>query len=291
MEVGERDPVSGQLTTGHECNGITELYTPVPSIVFFFLFLTTLFAIGYWILMPAWPLGWTYTKGVLGIDQKTVVAEQLQAAGAEQSAWMSRIDSMDYAAIQADPGLMKIVHEAGATLFGDNCAACHGTGGTGGKGFPDLTAGAWLWGGEPETIAETLRVGINTPHDETRVSQMLAFGKDGILDRAKISDAVSYVQSLGASAEPGDAEAITRGSEVFAGNCAACHGEDAKGKRDVGAPNLTDTAWIYGGDRQSITSTVYSGHQGLMPTWEQRLTVTQRKILTLYVLALSGQKQ
>jgi ring-1,2-phenylacetyl-CoA epoxidase subunit PaaA len=92
---------------------------------------------------------------------------------------------------------MKIVQEAGTTLFGDNCAVCHGTGGTGGKGFPDLTTGAWLWGGEPETIAETLRVGINAPHEETRVSQMLSFGRDGILARDQIDDVVGYVQSLG----------------------------------------------------------------------------------------------
>jgi cytochrome c oxidase cbb3-type subunit III len=292
MDVGDRDPVTGQLTTGHEWNGITELYTPVPRIVFFFLFVTILFSIVYWVLMPAWPLGWTYTKGILGFDQKAVVQSQLAEAGAEQSAWTSRIDGMDYAAIQADPELMKIVHEAGATLFGDNCAVCHGTGGTGGKGFPDLTAGAWLWGGEPEAIAETLRVGINAPHEETRVSQMLSFGRDGILARDQIDDVVGYVQSLGPSAAAAhDEEALARGAEVFAGNCAACHGEDAKGNRDLGAPNLTDTSWIYGGDRQSITSTVYSGHQGLMPSWEQRLTPTQRKILTLYVLGLSGETQ
>ncbi len=292
MEVGDRDPVTGQLTTGHEWNGITELYTPVPRIVFFFLFVTILFSIVYWILMPAWPLGWTYTKGILGIDQKAVLETQLQEAGAERAAWASKIDSMDYAAIQADPALMKIVREAGATLFGDNCAVCHGTRGTGGKGFPDLTAGAWLWGGEPEVIAETLRVGINAPHEETRVSQMMAFGRDGMLTRDQIGDVVGYVQSLGPMAEAAhDAEATARGAEVFATNCAACHGDDAKGNVELGAPNLTDASWIYGGDVQSITSTIYSGHQGLMPSWEQRLTPTQRKILTLYVLALAGHGQ
>ena len=98
---------------------------------------------------------------------------------------------MDFAAIKADPALMQTVRDAGSTLFGDNCAACHGTRGTGGKGFPNLTAGAWLWGGDPETVAETLRVGINSTHDETRVSQMLAFGRDGILERAQIDDVVA----------------------------------------------------------------------------------------------------
>ena len=196
---------------------------------------------------------------------------------------------MDFVAIKADPALMQTVREAGSTLFGDNCAVCHGTRGTGGKGFPDLAAAAWLWGGDPETVAETLRVGINSTHDETRVSQMLAFGRDGMLERAQIDDVLAYVQSLGgtiSTTEPAP-ESIARGREVFVANCVACHGEDAKGMRDLGAPDLTDATWIYGGDRQSIYSAIYSGHQGHMPHWEERLSTTQRKILALYVLSLS----
>jgi cytochrome c oxidase cbb3-type subunit 3 len=293
MEVGERDAVTGRMTTGHEWNGIKELDTPIPRVVIFFLVATTLYSIGYWILMPAWPLGWTYTKGLLGIDQRTRVERQIDQATAERSPWASQIEQKDFATIQADPALMEIVREAGATLFGDNCAVCHGTRGTGGKGFPDLTAGAWLWGGDPETIAETIRLGINSAHDETRVSQMLAFGRDGILDRPQIEDVVAYVQSLGGSAEttPAAPESVARGREVFAANCVACHGEDAKGNRDLGAPDLTDANWIYGGSRQSIQSAVYSGHQGHMPHWEERLSAVDRKILTLYVLSLSGQPQ
>jgi cytochrome c oxidase cbb3-type subunit 3 len=289
MEVGERDPVTGQLTTGHEWNGIKELYTPVPRVVIFFLVVTTLFAVGYWILMPAWPLGRTYTKGLLGLDQKTTVERQVEEATADRSIWTKRIDQMDFAAIKADPALMETVREAGSTLFGDNCAVCHGTRGTGGKGFPDLTAAAWLWGGDPETVAETLRVGINSTHDEARVSQMLAFGRDGTLSLPQIDDVLAYVQSLGGSSDTTAAstEAVVRGKEVFVQNCVACHGDDARGKRDMGAPDLTDASWIYGGSRQSIHTTIYAGRQGQMPSWEQRLSTTQRKILTLYVLSLS----
>ena len=289
MEVGERDPVTGQLTTGHEWNGIKELYTPVPRVVIFFLVVTTLFAVGYWILMPAWPLGRTYTKGLLGLDQKTTVERQVEEATADRSIWTKRIDQMDFAAIKADPALMETVREAGSTLFGDNCAVCHGTRGTGGKGFPDLTAAAWLWGGDPETVAETLRVGINSTHDEARVSQMLAFGRDGTLSLPQIDDVLAYVQSLGGSNDTTAAstEAVVRGKEVFVQNCVACHGDDARGKRDMGAPDLTDASWIYDGSRQSIHTTIYAGRQGQMPSWEQRLSTTQRKILTLYVLSLS----
>lgn len=289
MEVGERDPVTGQLTTGHEWNGIKELYTPVPRVVIFFLVATTLFAVVYWVLMPAWPLGATYTKGLLGVDQKASVERQVEQAAAERSAWADRIDSMDFAAIQSDPAMMKIVLESGSTLFGDNCAACHGTAAQGGPGYPSLAAKAWLWGGDPETIAETLRVGINSTSEETRVSQMLAFGRDGMLDSKQVADVVAYVRSLGGSSDGVEAshESLAAGREVFAANCVACHGEDAKGSRDLGAPDLTDATWIYGGDVQSIQTSIYSGRQGHMPHWEQRLSATDRKILALYVLSLS----
>jgi cytochrome c oxidase cbb3-type subunit III len=287
MDVGERDPVTGRTTTGHDWNGIKELNTPIPRVVLFFLAVTILFALVCWILLPAWPLGRTYTKGLLGLDQKTTVEAQLRAATVEHAAWTRRIDQMDYAAIQADPALMKTVGEAGNVLFKDNCAACHGAEGAGGPGFPNLGARTWLWGGEPETIAETLRIGINSTHPKTRISQMTPFAA-GALNRDQILDVVAYVQSLGGAAEPtrADPAGIARGAAVFAANCVSCHGPDARGKHESGAPNLRDRVWIYGGDLQSIYTTVSSGRQGHMPTWEDRLSATQRKILTLYVLSL-----
>jgi cytochrome c oxidase cbb3-type subunit III len=288
MEIGERDPVTGQVTTGHEWNGIKELYTPIPRIVFFFLATTILFAVCYWVLMPAWPLGNTYTKGLLGIDQKTSVDRLVKDATLERSAWTQKIDQMDFAAIQADPSMMKIVEESGHTLFGDNCAVCHGTKATGGPGFPNLTAGIWLWGGDPETVFETLRVGINSTHPDTRTSQMLAFGRDGVIESKQLADVVTYVRSLSGTTDGphADPQSIAAGQDVFKKNCIACHGDDAKGKHDLGAPDLTDSNWIYGGDLQSVNETVYGGRQGTMPSWQQRLSPTQRKILALYVLSL-----
>ena len=168
MAVDERDPHTGYMTTGHEWNGIKELNTPVPRAVYFFLIVTALFAFVYWVLMPAWPLGLTYTKGLLGIDQRTTVTESLK-----QAALRTRgLDAADrerraIRPIQADPSLMTIVRQTGRTLFGDNCAACHGFNAKGGKGFPNLTTASWLWGGDPETIAETIRVGINSTHPKT----------------------------------------------------------------------------------------------------------------------------
>ncbi|HMR30277.1 MAG TPA: cytochrome-c oxidase, cbb3-type subunit III [Geminicoccaceae bacterium] len=286
MAVEERDPHTGYMTTGHEWNGIKELNTPVPRPVYFFLIVTTAFAVVYWLLMPAWPLGVTYTRGLLGIDQRRSVAEALDEAAAERAVWTQRIESADFAEIQADPQLTAIVRQTGRTLFGDNCSVCHGTHATGGPGFPDLTSGSWLWGGEPEAIAETLRVGINATHPDTRTGQMLAFGKDGILPRADVEKVVTYVLSLSDPSIGATPEQLDAGREVFLANCASCHGEDGKGMTDTGAPNLTDRFWIYGGDRQSIFTTVYGGRQGHMPSWEGRLSPLDRKILALYVLDL-----
>ena len=168
MAVDERDPYTGYMTTGHEWNGIKELNTPVPRPVYFFLIVTALFAVVYWVLMPAWPLGVTYTKGLLGIDQRNIVAESLKQAALERGVWTKRIEAESFKDIQADPRLMERVRQTGRTLFGDNCAACHGSNAQGGKGFPNLTTASWLWGGDPESIAETIRVGINSAHPQSQ---------------------------------------------------------------------------------------------------------------------------
>ncbi|HKP25818.1 MAG TPA: cytochrome-c oxidase, cbb3-type subunit III [Dongiaceae bacterium] len=290
MSVEERDPHSGYLTTGHEWNGIKELNTPVPRAVWFFLILTALFAVGYWILMPTWPLGVTYTKGLLGIDQRVIVSDSLKEAALDRAALVDRIASAEDAAVQGDPQLMAFVRHTGRTLFGDNCAACHGRNAQGGKGFPNLTTGSWLWGGDPATIAETIRVGINSAHPDSRVAQMLAFGRDGMLPREDIDKVVAYVRSLSAAPDA-PAEPIADGKEIYAANCASCHGDEGKGKTDVGAPNLTDQSWIYGGDLQSIFDTVWHGRQGHMPTWEARLSAVDRRILALYLVDLRSAGQ
>jgi len=292
MAHEKRDPVTGRMTTGHEWNGIEELDTPVPRVVLFFLAATTLFAIGYWLLMPAWPLGWTYTKGLLGIDQREVVIRQVEEASAGRAAWTDKITALGFQEIAGDDDLMRHVRETGRVLFADNCAVCHGVKGTGGPGFPNLTAGSWLWGGDPETIAETLRVGINSTNDDTRVSQMMAFGRDGILEREAVRNVAAFVRSLsGQQLDDSEKSRIDAGKDVFIANCVACHGENGKGNREVGAPDLTDAYWIYGGDRQSVYSTIYSGRQGHMPHWANRLSPLDIKLIALYVGTLGRDGQ
>ncbi|GEP55300.1 cytochrome-c oxidase, cbb3-type subunit III [Reyranella soli] len=282
----ERDPKTGWLTTGHEWNGLTELNTPLPRLVSLFLALAVLFSVGCWVLMPAWPVGTTYTKGLLGLDDRTELTESVKQATTDRTTWTDQIATRSFAEIEAEPRVMTAVRQTGPVLFGDNCAACHGRDAKGGKGFPDLRTTSWLWGGSPEAIAETIRVGINSAHPESRNSQMPAFGRDQILQRTDIENVVAYVLSLSDPKEKpvvGNAEA---GKAVFTANCVVCHGSEAKGTADVGAPNLTDSFWMYGGDGTSIYNTVWGGRQGHMPTWESRLSPVDRKILALYLVDL-----
>lgn len=289
MGTEKRDPVTGRMTTGHDWNGIQELDTPIPRIVLFFLAATTLFAIVYWVLMPAWPLGVTYTKGLLGIDQRQIVTQQVNDATAARATWTDRIANASFDEIASDDTLMHHVRETGRTLFTDNCAVCHGTSGTGGPGFPSLAAGAWLWGGDAATIAETIRVGINSSHPETRASQMMAFGQSGMLDRKAILDVAAYVRSLsGQTLSEAEQARVAAGEAVFAENCAACHGPDGGGTHEMGVPSLADANWIYGGDAQSVYASIYGGRQGHMPHWEGRLSPLDIKLLALYVGTLGG---
>jgi cytochrome c oxidase cbb3-type subunit III len=292
MAEVERDPVSGRDTTGHEWNGIKELDTPVPRGVLIFLIVTHLWALVWWFLVPAWPLGTTYTRGLLGIDQRTTVEARVVEGQQERAAWTARLETEAYDAVLADESLMQTVRATGRQLFGDNCAACHGRDGKGRANYPDLTDDDWLWGGGPELIEQTLRYGINTRHPDTRIAQMPAFGRDEMLDRNQVRSVAAYVYSLThpdySTAE--NLERIEAGREVFVTTCAACHGENAQGSGEVGAPNLTDSRWVYGGDLDAIIASVHGGRQGHMPTWDERLTTAEIRTLALYVHDLGTQQ-
>tara|TARA_R110002033_G_scaffold50832_1_gene97957 strand:- start:658 stop:1536 length:879 start_codon:yes stop_codon:yes gene_type:complete len=290
MSVKERDPLTGHETTGHEWNGITELNTRVPRAVWFFIAVTHIWALVYWVLMPAWPFVTTYTKGLLGYDDRERIEQQVLTADAEQAEWTRALATLPVEEIRQDAVLMARVEQTAPALYGDSCAACHGSDAAGGPGFPSLVDGAWLWGGDAGTIMETLRVGINAPHPESRWAQMLAFGETGILTRPQIRTVVDYVQSLSGLDTEAAPDRLAEGETIFAENCASCHGENAKGIQELGAPNLTDDFWIYGGDDASMFTTINLGRQGWMPAWEDRLTVAERMALTLYIQDLGAEQ-
>jgi cytochrome c oxidase cbb3-type subunit 3 len=286
MSKPERDPYTGLMTTEHEWNGIKELRTPVPKTVWFFLILSTIAAVILWILYPAWPLWNDYTKGVLGVDQHQSVQTALEQASAERAPWENVILNENFATLQKDASTMEIVRQNGARLFTDNCSVCHGAEGLGGHGFPNLVDTQWLWGGDADTVMETITVGINSEHDDTRFSQMMPFGDSGLLTDSEQHAVATYVLSLSGTENTGgaDPEELKVGQNIFATQCATCHGDDGRGTHSVGAPNLTDAFWIYGGDRKSISTTIRTGRMGVMPSWENRLSEVDRKTLTLYVL-------
>lgn len=294
MSVEKRDKYTGYLTTGHEWNGITELNTRVPRFLLFCLAITLLFSVGYWYLMPAWPGKEDYTRGRLGVDQRAIVEQQLKLATAEQTLWSNRFLSTPINEVSADPEFQKIVDYSGPALYSDNCAMCHGQQGKGGPGFPRLNDHAWLWGGTPEDILKTLQVGINVGGSNSRVAQMPAFGAGNLLDAESLNNVSVYIrslsnQSIGSGSKVDELTALRKGQSVFEKNCAACHGADAGGNTALGAPNLSDSYWIYGADTQSIMQTLNEGRAGYMPAWSDRLSDVQLRILALYVAGLASQ--
>lgn len=282
MSVDDRDPETGHKTTGHEWNGIRELNARVPRAVWWAIGITHVWALVVWVLVPAWPLGETYTEGLLGIDQRELVAGEIEAGQRFRAHWVARFDGEALTEIRADETLVEIVTGAGPALWQDNCGVCHGRFGRGGPGYPNLTDAAWIWGGSDEQILEMIRVGVNSQHPETFISQMPSF--DGVLGRPEMASVISYVQSLSGMEDEADAATLEEGAQIFLDNCASCHGEDATGIDVIGAPNLADDAWIYGGTDEIMLETLLDGRLGWMPGWEGRITNAEIKMLAVYLL-------
>lgn len=286
--TGERptDEVSGTETTGHEWDGIRELDTPLPRWWLWIFYATIVFSIGYWILMPAWPGLTGYTPGILHRSDRAQLAKDLAALQAQRGAQGARLTNASLEEIQRDPALLSYAMAVGASKFGDNCATCHGTGGTGGKGYANLRDDVWLWGGSLEDIQRTITYGVRADDPNTRTSQMPGFGTGQLLKPDQIDDLTEYVVAL--SHRKADSAAVARAAPLFAQNCTVCHGPDGRGNQSMGAPNLTDQDWLYGSDRASIRGQIWNGHNGVMPAWGHRLDPNTIKALTVYVYVNAG---
>jgi cytochrome c oxidase cbb3-type subunit 3 len=282
----ERDSHTGTETTGHEWDGIKELNTPLPRWWLVVFYGCIAWAFAYWLFMPSWPLLNGYTHGILNHSQREDVAVAVGALKTQRHASESRLAKASLQQIQNDADLQQFAMAEGRSLFGDNCAPCHGSGGQGAHGYPNLNDDVWLWGGKLEDIQHTITVGVRSTSPDTRQSQMPAFGHDKILNDAQIDDLTAYVISI--SGRPADAAAVKRATKLFADNCAACHGANGHGDRSMGAPNLTDGDWLYGSTSADIRDQIWNGHGGVMPTWAGRLTPEEIKSLAVYVHSLGG---
>jgi cytochrome c oxidase cbb3-type subunit 3 len=288
-EHNEIDHVSGRATTGHEWDGIKELNTPLPRWWVLTFYATIIWAIGYWVVYPAWPTVTGYTRGLFNYSTRASVADELARLEALRGEKMKVLGTASLADIEKDPALLALARARGRTVFGDNCAPCHGSGAAGAKGYPNLNDDDWLWGGTLDQIMQTIQFGARSGNAKAHEGQMLAFGRDGVLKQEEIVTVANYVRSLsGLATAPGyDAAA---GGKIFAENCVSCHGEGGKGNQEMGAPNLTDQIWLYGSDQATLVETITNGRAGVMPAWVGRIDPVTIKALTVYVHSLGGGK-
>lgn len=280
------DKVTGVATTGHEWDGIKELNNPLPRWWLWVFYATIVFAVGYVFVYPAVPLVTSYSKGLLGYSQRASALDETAAGQAARAEVGKGLANASLEEIKNDPKMLEFAMAQGRAAFGDNCAPCHGSGATGSKGYPNLQDDDWLWGGTLADIEQTITVGVRSTSPDTRMNDMPRFGADGLLDAKQVRNVAGYVLSLsGSSVKGADVEA---GKQIFAENCTSCHGEDAKGIQELGAPNLTDKVWLYGGDEESVIYTVTHAHRGVMPTWGGKLDPVTIKSLAIYVHDLGG---
>jgi len=279
------DAVTGTATTGHEWDGIQELNTPLPRWWLWLFYLTIVWSVGYWVVYPTWPLITTSTQGLFGWHAREAIVTDMQELQAKRGPMMAQLSSASVAEIESNPQLLDFARAVGRVAFADNCAPCHGAGGGGAKGYPNLNDDDWLWGGKLADIQQTISHGVRAGDDQGRSGNMPPF--NGVLKANEISAVADYARSLSGLAPEAGAD-LALGQKVFADNCAVCHGPDGKGNRELGSANLTDKIWLYGSDKQTIVQGIQNGRGGVMPTWGARLPEPTIKALTVFVHTLGG---
>ena len=294
-------------TTGHAWDGdLQEFNNPLPTWWVYTFYVTIVFALVYWVIYPSWPFGKGFLTGFSDIsyvnksgetvtshwNTRALLQEDLNEAAEMQKPYFSKVAASSFEQIAKDAELSGFVQSAGKALFTDNCAPCHQQGGQGVVSFfPNLTDDDWLYGGSYEKIHETLING--------RRGYMPAFGE--VLNAQQIDSLANHVASLSGIAH--DANKAAAGRALFTSDSAACyycHGDNGKGRQEIGAPNLTDKIWLWANvpaaekaqDKvAAIRSVIASGlSKGVMPAWGERMTPDEIKVLTVYVHQLGGAK-
>lgn len=286
MSNHERDPLTGQLTTGHEWDGIKELRTPIPNWWLITFVVTWVLSIGYLVLYPSFATTKSYAPGVLGWSSANQLSDATREARDMQSVWRTQILATPLERIESNEELRRFAIAGGQAAFNENCAACHGVGAGGQIGqFPSLTDDDWLWGGNIADIHTTIRHGIRSTSDDTRVSEMPAFGD--ILSAEEIGQTADYVLSLSDRTRDTTRSSLP-GAALYAANCSSCHGERGEGIRDFGASRLNDAIWLYGGSREAVVRQITNPRMGQMPAWDNRLDEETIRMLAVYIHTLGG---
>lgn len=255
-------------STGHEYDGITELDNPLPAWWYWGFLLTILFAVGYLVYYP----GLGNWEGLGGWTQVNQLERHQEIAEARYGPLFAQYETTPLSELATDPRAQKM----GRRLYINNCAVCHGATGEGSFGFPDLTDDEWQWGGTDEAIKATIAQGRN--------GIMIPFGQ--ILTRDQILGTVDYVLSLSGQAIE-DQSRLADGEATFNIYCASCHGAEGGGNTALGAPNLTNDIWLYGGSRTRIEHIIKNGRNAEMPAFANRLGDARVHLLAGYVRGLN----
>jgi cytochrome c oxidase cbb3-type subunit 3 len=262
------EKIGGGADTGHVWDkDLREYNNPLPKWWLWLFYITVVFGLIYLALYP----GLGSLKGVKGWSQASQYEDERAAAEAKAAQYLAPFAEMTVPQLAADPKAMATARN----LFQNNCAQCHGSDGGGARGFPNLADKNWQWGGDPDTIVQTITAG--------RIAAMPPWG--AVLGAEGVDAVVAYVQQL--SGQQADATIAAAGKTQFETVCAACHGIDGKGMAAVGAPDLTDDIWLYGGDAATIKQTIEGGRAGQMPAFGDRLGAERVRLLAAYALHLS----
>ena len=261
-------------TMGHVWDETLEEYNnPMPKWWSWLFYITVFFSLGYLALYP----GLGRFQGAFGWSSAGQHKAEVAKSDEATKPMFDKYLKTDLKALAADKEAM----ETGKRLFLTYCMQCHGSDGKGSKGFPNLTDKDWLYGGEPEQILASIADGRN--------GMMPAYGgnPDAVGGEAGAKEVAHYVRSL--SGASSDSVLAAKGKEKFATACAACHGPDGKGMQALGAPNLTDKVWLYGGSEATIVETITKGRQNVMPAWKEFLGEGKVHLLAAYVVKLSSE--
>jgi cytochrome c oxidase cbb3-type subunit 3 len=257
-------------TTGHEWDGLREYNNPMPRWWLGLFYLTIVFALVYLLLYP----GLGNFKGLLGWTQTGAYEAEVKQVEEDVAPLFAKYAATPIPDLARDPAAMA----TGRRLFLNNCAVCHGADGHGSRGFPNLADTIWHWGGSPEQIEQTITQG--------RQAAMPPWGP--VLGEDGVKAVATYVRSLGGHS--GDAAQVAAGREKFQTICIACHGPDAKGNPMLGAPDLTDEYWLYGGSQDAVEASIRNGRMGVMPAHKDLLSPQRIHVLAAYVYSLSHEQ-